>query len=98
MNLFDFIDIDQPSRRESKGVVLAGTNINRGKIRMRFYKQTRWFEVYFEVKGCTAPSVSPFYERRSEGNDHEIWFGRCYLAVHTYRRKATGSGVEGAKA
>jgi hypothetical protein len=28
-----------------------------------------------------------FSDRLSIDNDHEFWFGRCYLTIHFYRRE-----------
>jgi hypothetical protein len=52
---------------------------------MRFYKQTRWIEVYFEMSERRI--LDRFFDRRSEGRDHEFWIGRCYLTVYFYRLK-----------
>lgn len=59
---------------------------------MRFFKQTRWFEAYFEVE--EGRILDRFYDRRSENGDHEFWLGRCHLSVHFFRRKVAANGVE----
>lgn len=56
-------------------------------MKMRFFKQTRWFEAYFEMQEVRI--LDQFYDRLSQGNDHQFWFGRCFLTVHFYRRNAT---------
>ena len=57
-------------------------------MRMQFFKQTRWFEAYFEMEERRI--FNRFFDRRSVGQDHEFWFGRCYLTIHFYRRKVAG--------
>jgi len=79
---------------ESNGDVLAGTNINRGKVskmKFRFYKQTRWFEVYFERQGMFSSEASPLFKKRSENGEHEIWCGRFYLTFCIYSQRDIAS-------
>ncbi|QIO59220.1 hypothetical protein [Rhizobium leguminosarum] len=59
---------------------------------MRFFKQARRFEVYFERQERRI--LDRFYDRLSEGNDHQFWLGRCYLTVHFYRRKLRPAGLK----
>jgi hypothetical protein len=63
---------------------------------MKFFKQTRWLEAYFEAKECGIPDR--FFNRRSENGDHEFWLGRYYLSIHFYRRKVAANGVDNATA
>ena len=59
---------------------------------MRFFKQTRWFEAYFETEERRI--LDRFFDRRSEDGNHAFWFGRCYLTVHFYRRKVAANRAE----
>ncbi|MGR9178446.1 hypothetical protein ACU8OR_23240 [Rhizobium leguminosarum] len=65
-------------------------------MRTRFFNRTRWFEAYFEIEERRI--LDRFYERLSEGNDHQFWIGRCYLAFHVYRREAQASDNDAATA
>jgi hypothetical protein len=62
-------------------------------MKMQYFKRTRWFEAYFEIEERRI--LDRFYDRLSEGNDHQFWIGRCYLAFHVYR-KAQASDTDAA--
>jgi len=52
---------------------------------MRFFKQTKWFEVYFEVR--EERILDRLHDHRCEDGNHEFWFGRLYLTFYRYQRK-----------
>lgn len=65
---------------------------------LRFFKQTKWIEVYFEVR--EKRTLARFFDKQRDGRDHEYWLGRCYLTFHVYDRQkkaaamATSGGAE----
>lgn len=65
-------------------------------MRMRIFKRTSWFEAYFEIEERRI--LKRFFDRLSEGNDHQFWIGRCYLAFHVYCREVQASDTDAATA
>ncbi|MBB5563463.1 hypothetical protein GGI59_005155 [Rhizobium lentis] len=61
-------------------------------MRIRFFKQTRRFEVYFEMEEKRI--LDRFFDRRFENGSHEFWLGRFYLTFHIYLREAKVSCPE----
>ncbi|WP_156392814.1 hypothetical protein [Rhizobium sp. Root1220] len=62
---------------------------------IRFFKQTRWFEVYCET--TSERNFPRFYDRLSQGDgNHEFWFlfGRLYLALYVPQPKSATATVE----
>lgn len=53
----------------------------------RFYKNTRWFEMYFEMQDKRV--LDRFFDRRTEDGNYEFWLGRCYFTIYFHGHVST---------